>query len=296
MTEPLVGSRQGTLIRQEPSTVPGPSTGAARRTSWRRVAMPVEHGGWGLTLEPGLLGVLCAPGLASFALALAAVATFLVRTPLRLVLIDRRRDRESRPGASKVRARLAACVALAELVVTGAAIVLTAWLALVPLWWLPALLAGPLLAVALWHDRQGRSRDLLPELAGPFAIASVAPMGALAAGAACPLAIGLWLVLAARISSSIPHVRDQIDRLHGRPATPVPGVVGDVVALLLGAGAVALHPPLIGGAAAVIGLIIIQRLTLARPPRPARVLGIRQMVLGLGLVAATALGVWLGSS
>jgi hypothetical protein len=49
------------------------------------------------------------------------------------------------------------------------------------------------------------------------------------------------------------------------------------------------------GAAAVIGLIIVQRLTLARPPRPAKVLGVRQMALGMALVVATALGVWIGS-
>jgi apolipoprotein N-acyltransferase len=59
--------------------------------------------------------------------------------------------------------------------------------------------------------------------------------------------------------------------------------------------AAALHPPLIVGAAAVIGLIIVQRLTLARPPRPAKVLGVRQMALGMALVVATALGVWIGS-
>lgn len=28
-----------------------------RRTMLRSVAMPAEHGGWGLTLEPGILGM-----------------------------------------------------------------------------------------------------------------------------------------------------------------------------------------------------------------------------------------------
>ena len=42
-----------------------------------------------------------------------------------------------------------------------------------------------------------------------------------------------------------------------------------------------------------VGLVVIQRVTLVRPPRPARVLGVRQMVLGFGVVAATAAGTWL---
>jgi hypothetical protein len=36
-------------------------TGSARRATLRSVVMPVEHGGWGLTLEPALLGVLPRP-------------------------------------------------------------------------------------------------------------------------------------------------------------------------------------------------------------------------------------------
>jgi hypothetical protein len=258
--------------------------------------VPVEHGGWGLTFEPGLLGVLCAPGLPSLLLAAVAIVAFLVRTPLRLVLIDRRDGRATRSDASRDRARLAWRITLAELAAIGSAIAATAWMTDDPWWWLPALLAGPLMGVALWHDRQGRSRDLLPELAGPLGLACVAPMAALAAGAEWALAIGLWLILSARISSSIPHVRAQVDRLHGRLASPVPGVVGDSVALVLAAVTTALHPPLVLGSVAVIGLVVIGRVTLARPPRPAKVLGVRQMVLGLALVLATALGVWIGPS
>lgn len=43
----------------------------APRSPWRSVALPSEHGGWGLTLEPGLLGLV--------ALVLAAAAVGLDR-------------------------------------------------------------------------------------------------------------------------------------------------------------------------------------------------------------------------
>ena len=56
--------------------------------------IPSEHGGWGLTLEPALLGLLVAPSIAGGALAIAAFLAFLVRTPLKVLLVDRRRHRE----------------------------------------------------------------------------------------------------------------------------------------------------------------------------------------------------------
>jgi len=105
--------------------------------------------------------------------------------------------------------------------------------------------------------------------------------------------LGLWLVLAARIATSIPHVRAQVARIHGRPVAKVPTIAGDVLALLTAAAAVLLQVSLLAGALAVAGLVLFQRITLARPPRPARVLGVRQMVGGFMVVGVTALGVWL---
>jgi hypothetical protein len=56
----------------------------------RSVALPAEHGGRSLTLEPGLLGLLIAPGPAGVCIAAGAMVAFLVRTPLKVVAIDRR--------------------------------------------------------------------------------------------------------------------------------------------------------------------------------------------------------------
>jgi hypothetical protein len=64
-----------------------------RRPAWRSVAIPSEHGGWGLTLEPVLLGLLIAPSVGGLALGIAAFGAFLVRTPLKLVFVDRRHPR-----------------------------------------------------------------------------------------------------------------------------------------------------------------------------------------------------------
>jgi len=268
-------------------------TDSQRRPSLRSVAMPAEHGGWGLTLEPGLLGFLAAPSAAGLLLGVAALLVFLVRTPLRLVFIGRRRGRAPRSAASAGRSRLARDVVLVESVALGVAIVLAAWLAVDPLWWLPALVAAALLAIALWYDMRSLSRRLVPEIVGSLAIASVAAMGALAGGASWPLAVGLWAILAARILSSIPHVRAQILRIHGRQAAGQPTVVGDAAALAVAGVAVLLDWSLVLGALAIVGLVLIQRANLARPPRPAKVLGVRQMALGFTVVGVTAIGVWL---
>ena len=272
----------------------GPMTSTTRRPTIRSVALPTEHGGWGLTLEPGILGVLLAPSLAGVALGVGALAVFLVRTPLRLVLIGRHRG-EARPrsASSAVRARLAGRVAAVELVVLAVSLSLTAWLAVEPLWWLPGLVAAPLLVVALWFDARSLSRHQVPELLGSMAVASVAAMGALAGGASWVLAIGAWLILIARILSSIPHVRAQVHRIHGRQPPSLPGVVGDVGAVAVTVLAVLLEPSLALGGLAIVALVLVQRVTLARPPRAAKVLGVRQMALGFTVVGATALGAWL---
>jgi hypothetical protein len=264
-----------------------------RRVPLRSVAMPAEHGGWGLTLEPGILGILAAPSLAGLLLGVAALIVFLVRTPLRLVLIGRRRRGRGRSAISLERTRLATRVSVVELLAAGIGVVLAALLSQDALWWLPALIAAPLFALALWFDMRSRSRHLIPEVVGSVAIASVASMGALAGGAEWALAMGLWVILAARIFSSIPHVRAQIRRIHGRPVPALPGLAGDIAALVAAVGAVLMDPSLILGAIAIVGLVIIQRVTLVRPPRPAKRLGVRQMALGFAVVGATALGVWL---
>ena len=53
-----------------PAAVAAPSRlpGTARpRALWRSVAVPTEHGGWGLTFEPVLLGLIVAPSWAGAA-------------------------------------------------------------------------------------------------------------------------------------------------------------------------------------------------------------------------------------
>jgi hypothetical protein len=247
--------------------------------------VPTEHGGWGLTAEPVLLGLLVAPSLAGLCLGLAAILAFLARTPLRVVLVDRYRHRDLR------RTALARRVLVAEAAVIIALVAVAAVAATDRFWW-PAAIAAPLVAVELWFDTRSRSRRLAPELAGTIGICSVAAMIVLAAGHSSSEATAVWLVLAGRATTAIPHVRALVARLHDRSTPARVGFVADTTALAAVALAAAIDPSVAAGAVAVACVVAIQRLT-SRRPAPAKIIGLRQTGLGLAVVAATAAGIHL---
>jgi hypothetical protein len=257
---------------------------AGRRSMLRSVAMPTEHGGWSLTLEPVLLALLVAWSWPGFALGLAAMLAFVARTPVKVVLVDRWRHRWLD------RTRLAARVAAVELIALVMLVMFAAFTA-DGRFWIPFVVAAPLIAVELWFDMRSRSRRLIPELAGTIGIGSVAAAIALADGAELLLALGLWCVVGARGAAAIPYVRAQVFRLHARPYHRWPSDLAQVLAV----AAVA-----IGWAfdavpfAAVIVLAIIGAINVAalrREPRPPKVLGVQQMMFGLAVTVVTAVAV-----
>ena len=99
----------------------------------------------------------------------------------------------------------------------------------------------------------------------------------------------MWLVLAARCVTSIPWVRAQVARLHRDP-TAAASPTFDLASAALGVLAIAIDRRLLLGAGAVAMVIAVQHLWGRRAsPRPA-VIGIRQMLLGVGVAIAAALG------
>ncbi len=250
--------------------------------TWRSVALPSEHGGWSLTAEPAVLGLLIAWSWPGLALGVAAMVAFVARTPLKLVLVDRWRHRWLD------RTRLAARIAAVELAIF-AALVAYAAIAGQHRFWLPLAVAAPLIAVELWFDMRSRSRRLIPELAGAIGIGSVATAIAMAAGLTDRLAWGLWIVIAARAGAAIPYVRTQILRTHNRPAPRWQSDVAQVVAMGAAfAGTLADLLPM--AAAATIALFAAINVAAVRfPPRPAVVIGVQQTLVGIAVIAATAI-------
>jgi hypothetical protein len=250
------------------------------------VAIPSEHGGWGLTLEPVVLGLLVAWSWTGLLLGVAAFTAFLVRTPLKVVAVDRRR------GRRLPRTRVAARVAATELVVLLA---IVAWCGRQAGWWwlVPAALAAPLVAVQLSFDVRSRGRRMIPELCGAAAMAGASAAIVVVGGGGAALAAGAWIVLAARSIASVPFVRVQIERLHHGDGSLVVSDIAQCTAVAFGLIAVAVDHRLAGGLVALVAMAAAQAVWSRRPAVPAKVLGVRQMALGLGLVLATALAVWV---
>lgn len=265
------------------SAAPLSTSSLAAPVSWKSVALPTEHGGWSLTAEPAILGLLVAWSAPGLALGLAAMVAFMARTPLKLVLVDRFRHRWL------PRTRLAAQIAAAELTLL-AALAVYAVSAADP-FWLPLAVAAPLIGIELWFDMRSRSRRLLPELAGSVGIGSVATAIALADGASSSLAWGLWVVIAARSVAAIPYVRTQILRAKSRPG---PNWYSDA-AQIAAVGAVVLGLAFdLVPAAAVVAITAVAAINVAAvrlTPRPAVVIGIQQTLVGIAVIVATALAI-----
>lgn len=183
----------------------------AATLSIKSLALPSEHGGWGLLFEPALLGLLLAASWAGAGIVVAALAAFLARHPLRLALSDWWR------GARYPRTTLAARIACVYLLLALGGLGLAAWRAPL-LAFVPLALAAPLGLVQLIYDVQLRGRQLVPELAGGVALGATAAAVVLAGGWGAPAALTLWLLLAARTVGSVTYVRARLRAARGQAA------------------------------------------------------------------------------
>jgi hypothetical protein len=97
-------------------------------------------------------------------------------------------------------------------------------------------------------------------------------------------------VLAARVAASVPFARVQVLRL--RAVSPAPRVsdLAQLAGLALAAGAVVVDDAVAAGAIAVAVLVVVQFVWSRGPARPAVAVGVSQLVLGLVVVAVTAVG------
>lgn len=257
-----------------------------RRRRLQTVALPNEHGGWSFVGEPILLGLLLAPSGGGVALATAAVAAFLLRHPLRIVLRALRADR----SAPRLRAARPFVVVYGAVLTTAAILVVVhapSWRALAPM-----ALSIPLLAAQLWYDTHNRSRDATPEIAGAVATGSLAASMVLFAGWSFGLALGVWAALAVKAIATVLYVRARL-RLHrGAPASrSLPMISHGVgVAVLVGAAIVDVSPwsaPMAMGGLTVRAAI---GLFAARKGHPAKVVGLQELAFGLGYVLLVAVG------
>lgn len=188
----------------------------------KTIALPAEHGGWGLLFEPIALGLLLAPSVAGFYLALSAVGFFLARHPLTLVVLNRKRS-SPRTALARRFATLYLVIGVASFV---AALAFTQHAFILPL-----LIAAPLALVQVAHDWTGRRRSLVSELAGAVAISSLATTMALAGGWSTKTSFGLWAIMIARAVPAILYVRACLRRLRFSAVSFTPMIVAHLLAI-----------------------------------------------------------------
>ena len=267
----------------------GASKSGAGAVRLKTVGLPTEHGGWGITLEPVLLGLLVAPSPAGAGLALATAGAFLARHPFKIVAGDRRRGRRFARTPYAERFTLAyAAASLGGLVLSVLASDDYTFL-------LPLAAAAPLACVQLWYDAAGRSRGLLPELAGSVAMGSVACSLALAGGAGWPLALGLWALLAARFVPAILYVRARLAELKGKEFERWPSLLAHASAVAAVAALAAFK--FLPWLAVVAAAVLLARAAYGfarRWPSTARRVGFAEIAFGALTVAAAAVGVAFG--
>ncbi len=253
----------------------------------RSVALPAEHGGWGFTLEPILLGLALAPSTAGLGVGVMGLFAFLAHHPIKLALSDLRR------GHRYPRTLLALKVGGVYVLLSALGLALALQSAEAP-FLLPLFLGLPMAFLKVGLDAAGRGRSFVGEMAGALGAATLAPAAVLAGGGSPEWATGSWLVLALRSLVSIRYARAAVRRARGLPVSlasmAATALLGTLLAVLF--AALGWIPWL--GAAAIAALAVYALVMLRRPPIPAKKVGWGQMFWGWATVLLVAAGYWLG--
>lgn len=252
---------------------------------WQRVALPAEHGGWSLVLEPIVLGLLAAFSWPGVLLGLGAFLAYLAFQPLRIIW---RGVIQGQAGESQRMARRWA-------VFYGFAGLLSSLLGLLSAGWQPLwvlLSATPLALIYLRHDMAKPSRTWQAETSGVLAFASVAAGIALAGGLDLPTSLTLWALMAARGVPAVAYIRARIQLDKGRQAAPWKVILLHLVAL------VAVWPLVLEGwlpglALAALGLMLLRAvlgLSKWRWEGSTRTVGFMEIAFGAMVVLSAGLG------
>jgi len=259
-------------------------------TMIRAVALPAEHGGWALIIEPIVLGLLVAPSMIGLFIGAGSLACFLARHPLKVALGDRRKRRVLKRTWLADRFALLyltlAIVFFAIAIINGDREFL-----------LPLLIAGPLVVVQLLYDALGHSRALIAEIAGALAVGSISTAIALAGGWSWPTASALWILIACRHVPTILYLRVLLRRRRGTQRATINGAVIAVQFLALIAVLLLLFfriaPALAIFAFAILLVRAVVGLLNQTVPAPKK-LGILEVCFGALAVLAVSAGYRLG--
>ncbi len=255
-----------------------------RQLKIRSIALPAEHGSWGLVLEPIILGLLVAPSVVGLLIGLGAFGVFLMRRPFK-VLLAGARDRRGR--RSRIAGRFLAGYGAVAVICFAEALALGGARSLLPL-----AAVSPLALLFLAYDVRNQSRSWQPEVAGAVVFAAVTASITRAGGWQLAPALALSAALALRAIPAVLYVRARIRIERGRPAASLWPVVahGAALAAVCWMAGAALLPWLAAAAFAILFARAALGLSRYRRPITTTRLGFTEMAYGAVTVLLIAVG------
>lgn len=251
----------------------------------KAIALPTEHGSWGLVFEPLVAATAVAASIGSVWIILMVTGAFLARQPLKVLLNDWLSKR--RLPQTEVAFKFTLFYgAIAAVGLAGSLYLIESRA------FLPFAAMIPFAAYQIYCDAQRKSRDLLPELTGALAISSSAAVVALAAGWSMANALALWTIFAARLIPSILYVRARLRLEKGKEFSMSAVVVSNVAAFVAVAALAynALIPALPVGIFAVLTFRAVIGISPYRRKIKAMRIGVWEVIYGVLTVLAIILG------
>lgn len=223
-----MGSRENTdmqAVAQLPSKPQAP-------VRLRPIALPSEHGGWGMLGAPILTGMLVTPSWAGALIGMAGASAFLARQPFRLALTDLRKGKRYPRTGWAIRFAIG-YIAVGVLALLGAVALAGGS------FWLPLVLAATLGGLQFAFDIEGKGRSFVPEVSGAVAMSLLATSIALAGRFDSSKAWLLAVTLAFQSATAISYAATRVRLARGVEIAKWPVWAGHVAALAIVAGIVA---------------------------------------------------------
>jgi hypothetical protein len=255
----------------------------------KSVALPVEHGSWGFLFEPLVAGLAIAFSLGGMWIAVMTIGAFLVRQPLKVLLIDRL--------GMKVRERALAALAFLAIYGTVFTAGLIGTVASVG-WWplLPFVFVLPFAAYQIYCDASRQGRQLIAEVIGAVSISASIAAIALSAGRPWAVAVSLWLIFVLRLVPSILYVRNRLLLEKGKQYSRIVPTVAHVAALTIVAvlSYLTLSPILTLFAMLILLWRAVAGLAPGRRKLRAMQIGVLEIVYGTLTVLSVVIGYYAG--
>ncbi len=251
----------------------------------KSVALPIEHGSWGFLLEPLVAGLAVAPSMASPWIALLVIGAFLLRQPLKVILIDRQNTRWLPQTKSAIKFAVI-YVAIFSVGLMGSISFAR------PESFIPFVLVVPFVAYQIYCDSTRNSRQLHAELLGSIAISSSIAVIALADQWTYPMAFALWAVIAARSIPAILYVRNRLNLEKGKNfSIAIPALAHTIALIAIGLMVIyGLVPSLLLPLFSILLIRSVGGLSSYRRRIKAVRIGIWEVVYGLMMVLSIIIG------